>query len=106
MDPANLREGIRMARRDLAEGADWILVKPASTYLDVLREVRREVDVPVVAYHVSGEYAMLEAAAANGWIDGERAMLEVLTSIKRAGADRIVTYYAPKAAALLREARS
>ncbi len=106
MDPANLREGIRMARRDVAEGADWIIVKPASTYLDVLREVRRAVDVPVVAYHVSGEYAMLEAAAANGWIDGERAMLEVLTSIKRAGADRIVTYYAPKAAALLGGVRS
>lgn len=105
MDPANLREGLRMARRDLEEGADWLLVKPALAYLDVLREVRHEVDVPVVAYQVSGEYAMLEAAAEQGWIDGERAMMEALTAIKRAGANRIVTYYAPRAAALLREGR-
>ena len=103
MDPANVREGIRMARRDLAEGADWIIVKPALGYLDVVRAVRDAVDVPVVAYNVSGEYAMLKAAAAQGFIDGERAMLEALTSIKRAGADRIITYHALEAAALLLE---
>jgi porphobilinogen synthase len=103
MDPANAREALRMARRDVAEGADWILVKPALAYLDVVRAVREAVDVPVVAYNVSGEYAMLKAAAAKGWIDGERAMLEALTSLKRAGADRIVTYHALEAAALLAE---
>lgn len=103
MDPANVREALRMARRDVAEGADWILVKPALAYLDVIRVVREAVDVPVVAYNVSGEYSMLKAAAANGWIDGERAMLEALTSIKRAGAQRIVTYHALEAAALLAE---
>ena len=103
MDPANAREALRMARRDVAEGADWILVKPALAYLDIVRAVQEAVDVPVVAYNVSGEYAMLKAAAANGWIDGERAMIETLTSIKRAGAHRIVTYHALEAAALLAE---
>lgn len=103
MDPGNLREAIRMARRDLGEGADWIIVKPALAYLDVVRAVRGAVDVPVVAYNVSGEYSMLKAAASQGCIDGERAMMEALISIKRAGADRIVTYHALEAATLLSE---
>jgi len=101
MDSANVREGLRMVRRDVDEGADMVMVKPALAYLDVIRRVREEVDVPVVAYNVSGEYAMLKAAAQNGWIDGERAMLEALTSIKRAGADRIITYHALEAARAL-----
>lgn len=106
MDPANLREGLRMARRDIDEGADWIIVKPALSYLDVVQAMRREVDVPLVAYNVSGEYAMIHAAAKNGWIDGTRAILEALTSIKRAGADRIITYHALEAAQALASRRS
>jgi porphobilinogen synthase len=94
MDPANAREALREVRLDVAEGADMLMVKPALPYLDVLYRVRQESDLPLVAYHVSGEYSMVMAAAERGWLDGDRAMREVLTSIKRAGADRIITYYA------------
>ncbi|CAN5760755.1 porphobilinogen synthase [soil metagenome] len=100
-DPVNLRESLREARADVAEGADIVLVKPALGYLDVVRAVRDAVDVPVAAYNVSGEYAMVEAAAARGWIDRERAVLEVLTGIRRAGADIVLTYWAAEAAGLL-----
>ncbi|MBQ1010745.1 porphobilinogen synthase [Micromonospora sp. M51] len=102
-DPANLRESLREVALDVAEGADLVMVKPALPYLDVVSAVRAAVDVPVAAYQVSGEYAMVEAAAANGWIDRERVMLETLTSIKRAGAQVILTYWAVEAAQLLRE---
>jgi porphobilinogen synthase len=101
-DPANAREGVREALLDVAEGADIVMVKPALGYLDVVRRVREAVDVPVAAYNVSGEYAMVEAAAENGWIDRERAIFEVLTSIRRAGADVVLTYWAAEAARLLR----
>jgi porphobilinogen synthase len=94
MDFANAREGLREADLDLAEGADIVMVKPAGSYLDVLRAVADRSDVPVAAYQVSGEYAMIEAAGANGWIDRDRAVLESVTSIKRAGADVILTYWA------------
>ena len=100
-DPANAREGVREALLDVAEGADIVMVKPALGYLDVVRRVRDAVDVPVAAYNVSGEYSMLEAAAARGWIERERAILEVLTSIRRAGADVVLTYWAAEAARLL-----
>jgi porphobilinogen synthase len=100
-DPANGVEGVREALLDVAEGADLVMVKPALAYLDVLRAVRETVDVPVAAYNISGEYAMVEAAAANGWIDREAAILETLTSIRRAGADVILTYWAVEAARLL-----
>ncbi|MFE9693921.1 porphobilinogen synthase [Micromonospora sp. NPDC005806] len=102
-DPANLRESLREVELDVAEGADLVMVKPALPYLDVVSAVRAAVDVPVAAYQVSGEYAMVEAAAANGWIDRERVMLETLTSIRRAGAQIILTYWAVQAAQLLRE---
>ncbi|MET8548158.1 porphobilinogen synthase [Micromonospora zamorensis] len=102
-DPANLRESLREVALDVAEGADLVMVKPALPYLDVVSAVRAAVNVPVAAYQVSGEYAMVEAAAANGWIDRERVMLETLTSIKRAGAQVILTYWAVEAAQLLRE---
>ncbi|MET8230902.1 porphobilinogen synthase [Micromonospora sp. NPDC005298] len=102
-DPANLRESLREVALDVAEGADLVMVKPALPYLDVVSAVRAAVDVPVAAYQVSGEYAMVEAAAANGWIDRDRVMLETLTSIKRAGAQIILTYWAVEAAQLLRE---
>ena len=101
-DPANVVEGVREALLDLTEGADIVMVKPALSYLDVLRAVRESVDVPVAAYNVSGEYAMVEAAAANGWINREAAILESLTSIRRAGADIVLTYWAAEAARLLR----
>ena len=101
-DPANGVEGVREALLDVAEGADMVMVKPAMGYLDVLRAVAESVDVPVAAYNVSGEYAMVEAAAANGWIDREAAILESLTSIRRAGADIVLTYWAVEAANLLR----
>ncbi|HLN77399.1 MAG TPA: porphobilinogen synthase [Nocardioidaceae bacterium] len=101
-DPANGVEGVREALLDVAEGADFVMVKPALGYLDVLRAVAETVDVPVAAYNVSGEYAMVEAAAANGWINREAAILESLTSIRRAGADVVLTYWAVEAAALLR----
>ncbi len=100
-DPANAREGVREAQLDVAEGADLVMVKPALAYLDVVRAVRAAVDVPVAAYNISGEYAMVEAAAAHGWIDRESAILETLTSIRRAGADVILTYWASEAARLL-----
>ncbi|MFJ4670563.1 porphobilinogen synthase [Kitasatospora purpeofusca] len=100
-DPANAREGLREARLDLAEGADMIMVKPATAYLDVLRAVKDISEVPVAAYQVSGEYAMIEAAAANGWIDRDRAVLESLTGIRRAGADIVLTYWATEAAGWL-----
>jgi porphobilinogen synthase len=93
-DPANIREALREVTLDVAEGADLIMVKPALGYLDVLRAVREAVDVPVAAYNVSGEYAMVEAAAANGWINRDAAIAETLTSIRRAGADVILTYWA------------
>jgi porphobilinogen synthase len=100
-DPANRREGLREATLDLAEGADIVMVKPAMAYLDVLAEVAAVSDVPVWAYQVSGEYAMVEAAAANGWIDRDRAILETLTGIRRAGADAVLTYWAVEAATRL-----
>ncbi|RKN31253.1 porphobilinogen synthase [Micromonospora musae] len=102
-DPANLRESLREVALDVAEGADMVMVKPALPYLDVVSAVRAAVDVPVAAYQVSGEYAMVEAAAANGWINREGVMLETLTSIRRAGAQIILTYWAVEAARLLRE---
>jgi len=101
-DPANAVEGVREALLDVSEGADMVMVKPALAYLDVLRAVRESVDVPVAAYNVSGEYSMVEAAAANGWIDREAAIIESLTSIRRAGADIVLTYWAAEAAHLLR----
>lgn len=97
-DVRNRREALAEVRLDLVEGADMVMVKPAATYLDVISDVRAAVDVPVAAYHVSGEYAMLKAAAANGWIDGDAAAIEILTSIKRAGADMILTYLAAEVA--------
>ena len=100
-DPANGVEGVREALLDVEEGADIVLVKPAMSYLDVLAAVRAAVDVPVAAYNVSGEYAMVEAAAANGWIDRDTAIVEVLTSIRRAGADIILSYWALDAVRLL-----
>ena len=101
MDPANIEEALREVALDLDEGADIVMVKPAVPYLDVIARVKEEFGVPVAAYHVSGEYAMLKAAARNGWIDEERAMMETLTSIRRAGAEIIITYYAREAARLL-----
>jgi porphobilinogen synthase len=100
-DSGNGLEGVREARLDVAEGADIVMVKPALGYLDVVRAVREAVDVPVAAYNVSGEYSMVEAAAANGWIDREAAIIETLTSIRRAGADIVLTYWALEAARLL-----
>jgi len=102
MDPGNAAEAIREAELDLDEGADMLMVKPATPYLDVVRLVKDATGAPLAAYHVSGEYSMLKAAAANGWIDERAAVLETLTSIKRAGADAIVTYYAKEAAQWLR----
>ena len=93
---------MREAELDYAEGADILMVKPASVYLDVVKMIRDRFDVPIAAYHVSGEYALIKAAAQKGWIDEERVMLETLTSIKRAGADIILTYYAREAIAALR----
>jgi porphobilinogen synthase len=101
MDPANVREALKEVAQDIDEGADLVMVKPALPYLDVIAKVKERVDVPVAAYNVSGEYAMVKAAAQNGWIDYSRVMLEVLTSIKRAGADLILTYHALDAARLL-----
>ncbi|WP_341977204.1 porphobilinogen synthase [Microbacterium sp. LWO13-1.2] len=103
LDPGNRREGVREAVVDEAEGADIVMVKPAMAFLDVLREVRDTVSIPVWAYQVSGEYAMIEAAAANGWIDRRAAVLESLLSIRRAGADAVLTYWATEAARWLRD---
>ncbi|MCZ2524969.1 porphobilinogen synthase [Streptomyces sp. HB2AG] len=100
-DPANARESMRELALDLAEGADMVMVKPALPYLDVLRRVADAVDVPVAAYQVSGEYAMVEAAAANGWVERERVIMETLTGVRRAGAGNILTYWATEAAGLL-----
>lgn len=102
MDPPNAREAMREAELDYSEGADILMVKPATVYLDVLKMVRDRFDLPVAAYHVSGEYALIKAAAQKGWIDEERVMMETLTSIKRAGADIILTYYAREAIAALK----
>ena len=103
MDPANAEEAVREAQLDLEEGADVVMVKPALPYLDVVRRVKEATGAPVAAYHVSGEYSMLKAAAANGWIDERAAAMESLTAIRRAGADVIVTYYAKDAAAWIAE---
>ena len=104
MDPPNAREAMREAELDYSEGADILMVKPATVYLDVLKMVRDRFDLPLAAYHVSGEYALIKAAAQKGWIDEERVMMETLTSIKRAGADIILTYYAREAIAALKAA--
>ena len=101
MDPANTDEALREVALDLAEGADMVMVKPGMPYLDVLRRVKDEFKVPTFAYQVSGEYAMLKAAAANGWLDHDKVMMEALLAFKRAGADGILTYFALDAARLL-----
>ena len=103
MDPPNGREALREIEAEIAEGADIVMVKPALTYLDVLSQARQRFDLPLAAYNVSGEYAMLKAAVQNGWLDGPRATLELLTGIKRAGADVIITYHAKEAARWLRD---
>jgi porphobilinogen synthase len=103
MDPANAAEALREVAMDLEEGADIIMVKPALAYLDILWRIRTEFDVPVAAYNVSGEFAMVKAAARLGWLEEERVMWEILTAIKRAGADLIPTYFAKDAARLLRQ---
>jgi porphobilinogen synthase len=100
-DGANGREAVRETLLDIAEGADIVMVKPAGPYLDVIADVRAAVDVPVAAYQISGEYSMIEVAAANGLIDRERGILETLTSIRRAGADIVLTYWAVEAAGLV-----
>jgi len=101
MDPPNSREALREVELDIEEGADIVMVKPALSYLDIISQVKQEFNMPVAAYNVSGEFSMVKAAANLGWIDGDRVMMEVLTSIKRAGADMILTYHAKEAAALL-----
>jgi porphobilinogen synthase len=103
MDPANSNEALREVELDLEEGADMVMVKPAMPYLDIIRRVKEDFEVPTFAYHVSGEYAMLKAAALNGWLDEEAVVLEALTAMKRAGADGILTYFAIQAAEWLRE---
>jgi porphobilinogen synthase len=103
MDPGNAREALREIALDIAEGADMIIVKPALAYLDVLRTAREYTVLPLAAYNVSGEYAMLKAAGRLGWLDAERAMMENLLAMKRAGADMLITYHAKEAARLLRE---
>jgi porphobilinogen synthase len=105
MDPANVAEAVREASMDVAEGADIVMVKPALAYLDVIRAVSDEINMPVAAYNVSGEYAMIEAAAERGWIDRDRIVIETLTGIRRAGADIIITYHAMHAAKLLAKSR-
>ncbi|MGZ5412691.1 MAG: porphobilinogen synthase, partial [Solirubrobacterales bacterium] len=103
MDPANADEAVREAKLDLEEGADVVMVKPALPYLDVIRRVKDAAGAPVAAYHVSGEYSMLKAAGANGWLDERAAAMESLTAIRRAGADIVITYFAGQAAAWLAE---
>src|SRR5439155_16821015 len=98
MDPPNSDEAVREIRADIEEGADIVMVKPALAYLDVIRRAKQEIGFPLAAYNVSGEYSMVKAAAEKGWIDGRRATLEVLTAIRRAGADLILTYHAKEAA--------
>lgn len=105
MDPGNIREALREAQLDEAEGADILMVKPATLYLDVIAAMRSHVTLPVAAYHVSGEYLMIKSAAASGWLDERETVLETLTSIRRAGADMILTYYAPQAAEWLKQER-
>jgi porphobilinogen synthase len=101
IDPANRREALRCVERDLREGADMVMVKPGQPYLDMVRQVKDRFGAPTYAYQVSGEYAMIEAAAANGWIDGERVMLESLMCFRRAGCDGVLTYFAPRVARIL-----
>jgi porphobilinogen synthase len=103
MDPANTDEALREVALDLGEGADMVMVKPGMPYLDIVRRVKEEFRVPTFAYQVSGEYAMLAAAAANGWLDRRKAALESLLSFKRAGADGVLTYFAVEAARWIRE---
>lgn len=103
MDPGNTDESLREVFQDIEEGADMVMVKPALSYLDIIHRVRQEVQVPVAAYSVSGEYAMVKAAAERGWVDGERVMMEILLSIKRAGAQMILTYFAKEAAKILND---
>ncbi len=102
MDPANSREAMREVALDLEEGADMVMVKPALPYLDIIRQVRERFDVPVGAYNVSGEYAMVKAAVRNGWLDEKRVVLEILTAIQRAGAEIILTYHAKDVARWLK----
>jgi porphobilinogen synthase len=102
MDPANALEAIREVTLDIEEGADIIMVKPALAYLDIICRVSEEIDLPVAAYNVSGEFSMVKAAAKLGWVDGSKVMMETLTAIKRAGADLILTYFAIEAAQVLR----
>ena len=103
MDPANSDEALREVELDLDEGADMVMVKPGMPYLDIIRRVKDEFGVPTFAYQVSGEYSMIMAAAQNGWIDGDKAMMESLIAFKRAGADGVLTYFAPRAAEKLRK---
>ncbi len=103
MDPANVREALREVDLDIAEGADIVMVKPAMAYMDVIRQVRDHCDLPIAAYNVSGEFSMIKAAAQNGWIDERRVAMEVLTGIRRAGADMIITYFAPDVVEWLQE---
>ena len=105
MDPGNTDEALREVALDLDEGADMVMVKPGLPYLDIVRRVKESFGVPTFAYQVSGEYAMIEAAARNGWLDGDRAMMESLLAFKRAGADGVLTYFAPRAAEKLRAAQ-
>ncbi len=103
VDPANTDEAVREAEQDLLEGADMLMVKPGLPYLDIIHRLKDEFSIPTFAYQVSGEYSMIKAAAANGWLDGEKAMLETLLAFKRAGCDGILTYFAPEVAQLLRD---
>ncbi len=103
MDPSNVREALREVDLDIAEGADIVMVKPAMAYMDVIRQVRDHCDLPIAAYNVSGEYSMIKAAAHNGWIDERRVAMEILTGIRRAGADMIITYFAPDVVGWLKE---
>jgi porphobilinogen synthase len=104
MDPANAREAIKEVELDEAEGADMVMVKPALAYLDIIYRVKESTDLPVAAYNVSGEYAMIKAAEQKGWIDGKKVMMESLLAMKRAGADIILTYFAKEVALLLKQA--